>query len=558
MNRLTILSTALLFPAIAFAQGAMDAYQISQPDLKGTARFMSMGGAFGALGGDLSTLSQNPAGIGVYRRSEIGFSVDLDCQSARSEAQGFSTTQDQTKFLLNNIGGVVTFNFNEASVAKNFNFGFTYSKAASFNRYYRGTIPTLSNSMSNFAAGVTNSTGATVADLQTTDKFDPYNPTDGGFAPDWLSVLGYDGFLISPEGKEDSPHWYGQFGNGTSGSGSFDMLEKGSIDQYDIALGGNIGNVVYIGMSFGITDLDYKLQSLWGENLSNAYVDGRSGVDSQWSLYNNYRVHGTGFNYKIGVIVKPIQELRLGFAVHTPTWYNLDEEFYGDINYNYPNSGINPPSGTATTNQGYTATNSYKFTAPWKFIVSAAGILGNNFIISADYEWTSYNTMRYKESSGWDYDYWDDGYYPWYYSPTRSIDMNSAYGYTNTDIQNYYRKTSTLRLGAEYRITPQFSVRAGYSYVSSPIKDEVANGDVIVETVGTRPQYSVAHNTNYITCGLGYRYQKFYIDAAFVYKRLESEFHAFTPDPATPGIPSPMAKVINNNSQIVLSMGFKF
>lgn len=30
-----------------------------------------MGGAFGALGGDISGIAINPAGIGVYQKSEI-------------------------------------------------------------------------------------------------------------------------------------------------------------------------------------------------------------------------------------------------------------------------------------------------------------------------------------------------------------------------------------------------------------------------------------------------------------------------------------------------------
>lgn len=72
----------------AFAQSAIDAYRFSQPDLRGTARFMGMGGAFGALGGDLSTLSQNPAGIGVYRSNELGFTLDLDVQKSTSDARG--------------------------------------------------------------------------------------------------------------------------------------------------------------------------------------------------------------------------------------------------------------------------------------------------------------------------------------------------------------------------------------------------------------------------------------------------------------------------------------
>ena len=133
-----------------------------------------------------------------------------------------------------------------------------------------------------------------------------------------------------------------------------------------------------------------------------------------------------------------------------------------------------------------------------------------------------------------------------------------SYGYTNYDISNYFTKTSTLRLGAEFRVTPQFSVRAGYSYVTSPVKSRVADNMETVYTTGTRPQYVVDKSTNYVTCGLGYRYQKFYIDAAYVWKHRTSDYHAYTPDPANPNIPSPQATITDSNSQIVLSMGFKF
>ena len=557
MNKHILIAASLLCPLTIWAQGAFDAYQISQPDLKGTARFMSMGGAFGALGGDLSTLSQNPAGIGVYRRSEIGFTLDLDCQSATAESQGYKNTMNQTKFLLNNIGGVATMRLN-SSACPNINIGFSFNKAASFNRRYAGGIPSLANSMTNYTAGVANAEGATVADLTFTNSYNPYNPTDGGYAASWMSILGYNSYLITPQGDKDNPTWVGQMGNGTTGSGTFDMWEKGHIDEYNISLGGNIADVVYWGMDFDIIDLNYTLESHWGESLKNAYVNGRTGVASDWSLYNYYRVNGTGFNYKIGLIVKPIQQLRLGFAVHTPTWYILDETYYGSVDYNYaPNP--NTEGSYSETNDGYDAVNSYNFRSPWKFIVSAAGIIGDSFIISADYEWTSYSTMKYSVDNGYN-DYYYDDPWDWEWKPAKvaALDANDPYGYTNMDIQNYFTKTSTLRIGAEYRVTPQFSVRAGYSYVSSPVKNEVADNQETIYTVGTRPQYSVDRSTQYITCGLGYKYQKFYIDAAYVYKHRTSDFHAFTPDPSTPSIPSPEARISDNNSQIVLSMGFKF
>ena len=139
MKKIYTLAACLGIVSPLLAQSPIDAYQLSQQDLRGTARFMSMGGAFGALGGDLSSLSQNPAGIGIYRYNELGFTLDLQANSTKSESQGFSTSTDNTRFYLNNIGGVATVRLGN-SIVPNINFGFTYNKAASFNRRYRGEI----------------------------------------------------------------------------------------------------------------------------------------------------------------------------------------------------------------------------------------------------------------------------------------------------------------------------------------------------------------------------------------------------------------------------------
>ncbi|MDE5808195.1 MAG: hypothetical protein K2H76_08765, partial [Muribaculaceae bacterium] len=212
------LASGCLVGLTSYGQSAVDAYRFSQPDLKGTARFMSMGGAFGALGGDLSTLSQNPAGIGVYRSNEIGFTLDLDFQKSTADAQGVKTGVDQTKFLLNNIGGVATLRL-PSNTVPNLNIGFTYNKGVSFNRRYRGAIPRLDMSMSNYVAGIANNAGLTVADVESSDNFDAYNPNDGGINAPWLAILGYDGFLINPNGDPDDPFWTGQWGSAGSVDG---------------------------------------------------------------------------------------------------------------------------------------------------------------------------------------------------------------------------------------------------------------------------------------------------------------------------------------------------
>ena len=574
MNKsILILSLSLSTAGMAFGQGAVDAYRLSQPDMKGTARFMGMAGAFGALGGDLSTLSQNPAGIGVYRSNELGFSLNLDCQSSTTEAQGFKHDMSQTKFLLNNIGAVLTMRL-PSETLPNLNFGFTYNKGASFNRIYGGNIPKLSNSLSNSIAGISNAENLTENDLVSTENYDPYNPTDGGYPAPWISILGYDSYLISPTGSGENTRWYGQWGDGTSGSGSFKVQEKGSVDEYNIAFGGNIMNVLYWGMDFDIVNLNYTMQSLWGENLENAYVPNQNNElvkeSANWGLGNYYNVHGSGFNYKLGLILKPIQELRIGFAFHTPTWYNLTENFVGSVDYQYGSS----ESGSTSTNGGYMAYNDMSFRTPWKIIASVAGVIGNNFILSMDYEWVAYNKMKFSApgsygiNDDWGYD-WDYGW-DWYApgapsttkAPTRSFGYDDdMYGATNGDIENYYQSTNTIRLGAEYRVTPAFSLRAGYSYTTSPVKQSVRDDKEVIYTAGTRPNYRFVNHTYYITCGAGYRYQNFYVDLAYVYKNISSQYHAYTPDinlDVNQAIPSPQSKVNLNNSQIVLSAGFRF
>jgi len=565
MNKYFLFLSAFLATAgVTFGQGAVEALNITQPDMKGTARFMSMGGAFGALGGDLSTLSQNPAGIGVYRNGDVGFTLDFDSQNASATSQGFKTSVDQTKFLLNNIGAVLTMRL-QNEMFPNVNFGFTYNKAVSFNRQYAGKIPALNTSLSNYIAGISNGSQLQEGDMNPTDSYDPWQSNTP-----WLSILGYNGWLIEPSGKGDNTEWYGQWDEGTSGSGSFNVVEKGSVDEYNIAIGGNIANSVYWGMDFGITNLDYTLSSRWGETLNGAYLSGYDGSyigNAIWDLNNYYNVNGTGFNYKLGVILKPVQELRIGFAFHTPTWYSLTETYSGSIDYKYDDE----KPDYVTTNEGELAYNDVDFRTPWKMIASVAGVIGNNFILSFDYQWEGYNKMKYSlpgsyGGGSWEPDYWDGPWDP-YFTPapamnTRSYtDTNDPYYDVNSDIDYYYRSTNTFRVGAEYRVTPSFSLRAGYSYTTSPVKQDVRDNKEVIYTAGTRPQYRFDNHTNYITCGFGYRYQQFYIDMAYVYKHVNSTYHAFSPDVDYDNSRvylSPQSDLSLNNNQVVLTAGFRF
>ncbi len=564
MKKICLFAATMAVPFIADAQSAIDGFRFSQPDMKGTARYMGMGGAFGALGGDLSSISTNPAGIGVYRRNELGITMDIDIQNATSEAQGSKNSQNQTKVLINNVGGVATWNLAN-SVMPNINVGFTYNRAASFNAHYTGLIPNLSNSLTNYIAGVSNNEGVTVGDVTTFfDKdgyvtFDPYNPNDGGFAAPWISILGYDSYFITPTGDDDQPNWIGQWGATTKGQGAFDVVTTGGANEYNIAVGGNIANKVFWGIDFGIVDLDYSMTAMWGENLENAVVDGdnRSAV---WKMTNSYVASGTGYNLKLGLIYRPMQELRLGLSCATPTWYSINESYIASTNFQYNPTIPDMQEDRAITNGGQWGINSYNFRTPWRLTASAAGVIGRNLIVSADVEWQWYNKMHFSNGGGGYYNDYDYGYDDWwpYYAPAPVVFNTDPWFATNADINTIYKSTTSIRIGAEYRITPRFSVRAGYANVSSPVRTEAKDGSMLIYTSGTMPNYKMDNSTNYITCGLGYNFNNFYVDGAFVHKIMSSEYHAYTPDPLHPEIPSPTSKLTFTNNQIVLSAGVRF
>lgn len=518
-------------PILLMAQAAPDAYQISQQDLRGTARFMSMAGAFGALGGDISTLNQNPAGIGVYRNSDVAATIDFDIQSTQAENQGMKYgSVNQFKVACNNVGYVGSYATN-SDVMPYFNWGFSYNKSKSFNRHYSGGISNLGTSLTNYIAGVTNSGGYSEKQLAYSDG---YNPYVNGNAP-WLSILAYDSYLIN--GDSNGKSFQGLYGDGTTGRGEFETVEEGGIDQYSINFGGNIANMVYWGLGFGIADVNYRSNTYYGESLNNAYIYNEKGVGSQgyadWGLVNSLRTTGTGYNFKLGLIVKPVNEFRLGFAFHTPTYYSLKDEAYATTSYAYGNGLQN----SSDANDGYGSVGWYKIHSPWRFIASAAGVIGNKAIVSFDYEYVGFQTMEVLSDNG------------------------TVYNDTKQQIGKYYKPSNIYRIGIEYKVTPQLSLRGGYSYQSSPVTDQAYSNRENIITAGTTPSYSFDNKIEYITAGLGYRYQSFYTDLAYVHKTRKSEYHAFSPEVNNAGsllVESPSAKITDSNNQIVWTIGFRF
>ena len=112
-------------------------------------------------------------------------------------------------------------------------------------------------------------------------------------------------------------------------------------------------------------------------------------------------------------------------------------------------------------------------------------------------------------------------------------------------------------MGAEFRVTPKFSIRAGYSNVSSPVREAASDGHLNINTAGTNPDFRFDNSTNYYTAGLGYRTSGFYADLAYVHKQQSALWHAFDSDAAS-NIQAPKANLNFTSNQLVLSLGYKF
>ncbi|MDE6161550.1 MAG: hypothetical protein K2F77_07820, partial [Muribaculaceae bacterium] len=232
MNKILVSAIALALPAVASAQSAVDAYTLSQTEMRGTARFMSMGGAFTALGGDLSAVSLNPAGIGVYRSSEIGATLDVSFNSFKT----LDFKQNQTKAACNNFGYVGVARLDGAM--RTFAWGASYNRAATFNRLTHGYSPSLDTSLSNYVAATTTADGIYAGDMDFTDTYNPYADSDIY----WMSILAYSGYMINPYNSAAN-QYQGLYQAGTKADAYYTARERGYVDEYDLSFGGNISDV---------------------------------------------------------------------------------------------------------------------------------------------------------------------------------------------------------------------------------------------------------------------------------------------------------------------------
>jgi len=487
MKKIGIIITALFLFVFANAQYDYNSYLVSQQYNNGTARFMSMGGAFGALGGDLSTLSYNPAGLGVYRRGDVSLTTKYTKTTSDANFLGSVNSDFSSKLNINNFGIAIPLYISDSKTGLvSYNLGFAINRNADFNSntYFKGTQST--NSLVDiFVSGI-----------------DGIHPED---LDAFGSQLAFNTYLIDTIPGSNNLYGMHDALNGKNKIQARTIQTKGYSREFVISQAANIGNKLFVGATIGVSTFEYTNKFVHSEESLSTNNDKLVGFDY---LYSN-TIKGIGANIKVGAIFQPSNYLRLGAAVHSPTYYSVDESYYASINSKFidGNESWNSPDG------------SYKYinTTALKGILSAAFIYKSYGLISVDYELVDYSIMNLNNHSD----------YP-----------NDEFTAENKDIRNIYGSVGNLKVGAELNFG-NYSLRGGYAYYPSPIKEGYLNSDA------NRSMYSG---------GLGYKTSSFYLDAAYVYNTYSTEYLMYNSN----GYTSPMANISNYNKQFIVTAGFRF
>ena len=528
LKRIIPIASLFLASATIHSQTVYDANTLIGSDLNGTARFVGMGGAMGALGGDISTMGTNPAGIGIYRSNDLNLSFGFSNVGNKATHENWKRENDKFFGSFDNAGFVLSLKQGNYTPVRYINFGFNYRKLKSFDRNMNVTGDYNVSQTQQFAQ-MANGTPwdylSTDPNLTTPWPYDNHNVS-------WLSVMAFNSLLINT--KVGSENQYNSYFNPETdvALGDYTSTERGGLHSYDFNLALNLHDRFYLGATIGAYDLNYRKHSIYSEVFD---VNGED--QGYYELRNDTYVDGTGVDFKLGAIWRPIEAspLRIGLAVHTPIFYNITTEQFSDIYYDVFETETSRVEGWETPHDvdGYDYDGSYteyKLTTPWKYNVSLGYTIGSDVAIGAEYEYSDYSSSRLK---------YDDG---------------EKMGKENDQIKNMLKGVHTFRIGAEFKVAPQFSLRAGYNHITastqSYAKNEIFNDGPI--SLRTDTEYSNRRAINNYTFGFGYRGEFFYADMAYQYNSSKEDFYAFNSNALK------ATKITNDKHQLLFSLGMRF
>ena len=485
MKRLILLlAIAITATTAVIAQNEVDALRFSRIQYGGSARYWGLGGAYGAVGADFSSVSTNPAGMALYKRSEVSFTPGFQGSKITSTYYGTTTDDTKSSFDVGSIGVVLVMNPQNGNNSgwKNFQFGFGYNQLASYNSNY--LINGTNTKTSMLGQYVTAANGTAPADLGAFDTKLAYdanllyrpNPAVNSYTADILGVSPFPGVEQTKS-----------------------ISTTGYLGETVFAGSANFEDKIYVGASIGIQTLRYEENATYTENDQSNTIP----IFNYFDKYDYQLIRGTGYNLKLGAIVRAADWLRVGLAMHTPTVFNkLNIDYNSTISSNFSDNTLNSVQDSPLGN--YT----FDLVTPLKLIGSAAFIIGKSGLISADYEMLDYSAARLRPAADFTVE--------------------------NQRIQDKYKNTANFRIGGEYRMGP-ISYRVGLGIFGSPYKSNLNDG---TGTLGS--------------LGIGYRTSDYFVDCAFTSYNMTEDYYLYGVDPANKA----SLKTVNNMFNVTFGLKF--
>ena len=443
------------------AQNITDAVRYSTSELNGTARYTAMSGAFGALGGDLSSLSINPAGSAVFLRSSVSFSLGVaNTENEVNYFNGFTTNSNQNSDL-GQAGGVFVFHSNdEDSDWKKFSVGFNYATTSDFDNNFEARATNAPTSIDRYFLGYADGVPLDLlmpVENETVAELYSYLGENEGFGAQ-QALLGYQGFILNADNPDDLEN---RTYTSAVGDGSYDQIYNyaatGMNGKFSFNFATQFQDNLYLGLNLNSHFLNYD------RIVTHDELNDNGGAITSIYFDDRLSTMGSGFSFQLGGIAKIGDRFRVGAAYESPTWYSISEE---TTQYLETNEAVVNPDILNIYPE-------YTLQTPGKYTGSLAVLFGGQGLISFDYSYKDYSATRFKPSG------------------------DPEFTFQNDLMQQELKAASTYRVGGEYRLSA-WSLRGGYRFEESPYQNEITIGDL------TGYSFGVGYDFGNARLGLAY------------------------------------------------------
>lgn len=551
MNKIVAISTLAWWVAISVdAQTLYDAAKFTTRDLNGTARFIGMGGAMGALGGDISVMKTNPAGIGIYRSNDAALSFGTFSHQTESTYLNRTFNDKRNRFSFDNLGVVLSIDAEDKTLRYvNFGVNYTHSKSFYKNISMEGMMGTFKghrlSQVNQMARQATDAAQYVWQEYGEHLKFGSdaiYSDNDAG----WLGAMGYQGELLQKSKNTEGYHTYTPIIPNAPYS-TFHSKESGGIDQFDCNVSFNLSDRIYFGITAGMHVVDYTTQTSYGESYGreegyvlNSY--NKTGGFEYEEEDEEEGARGAGYDVKLGIIVRPFAHfpLRIGFAVHSPVFYRLTYTTHATMQSSYRGANNQTHTVGIDTQRALDGDMDmeYKLRTPWKYNFNLGFTIGKSFALGAEYEYEDYSTMKFRDIDG----------------HNMSFETNEA--------RINMKGVNTFRIGTEIRPLSQLAVRLGYNYISAAFKEDAVKY-LPSNSLYTDTSFSNSKSQRNYTLGIGYRIRQFYADLAYQTSIYQEDFYPFYNEfeeaPQRWALVTPEKTVVTNtHKQLLLTVGVHF